>query len=299
MKKLLLASMVTCCAPNAFADFIGVHGSISGWQSTFSGKIAGTKKLAERERYGWGVPSFDERGFDEEQQLFGYIAFEHPVPLLPNVRLGFSKIEDSGTSLDYIDTRRLDRGIINGEQIYTVLAQNVYTELNIDALDLTLYYEVLDNWVNLDLGLTVRQMTGEFYETTFEEYLPESELGNTCANLDFPSGVITPGGPRVCEIPPLASTTDIDFIVPMLFAEVRFDLPLSGFFIGGRGHAIAYSSNKVLDLEVEAGYMFDFTVMEFGAALGYRTSSLKADDLEGLYSDATLDGYYGSLKVHF
>lgn len=298
MKKLLLASMVTCCAPNAFADFIGVHGSISGWQSTFSGKIAGTKKLAEREGYGWGVPSFDERGFDEEQQLFGYLAFEHPIPLIPNVRLGFSKIEDSGTSQEEINTRELSIGLINGKEVYTTLAQDVYTELNIDALDVTLYYEILDNWVNLDLGLTVRQMTGEFYESSYIEFLPESTLGNTCANLGFSSGSIIPGGPRLCEIPPLGSTTDIDFIVPMLFGEVRFDIPL-GFFVGGRAQAIAYSSNKVLDIEVEAGYMFDFTVMEFGAALGYRTSSLKADDLEGLYSDATLDGYYGSLKVHF
>ena len=299
MKKLLLASMAAFCAPTAFADFIGVHGSISTWQSTFSGEIAGTAKLAEREAFGWGVPSFDERGFEKNQQLFGHIAFEHPIPLLPNVRLGFSKIADSGTSPEEINTRELSRGVINDKEIFTTLAQDVYTELNIDALDVTFYYEILDNWVNLDLGLTVRQMTGEFYESSFIEYLPASTLGNSCINLGFSSRSLIPGGPSLCEIPPLGSTTDIDFIVPMLFGEIRFDLPLSGFFVGGRGHAIAYSSNEVIDLEVEAGYMFDMTVMELGAALGYRTSSLKADDLEGLYSDATLDGFYGSLKVHF
>ena len=297
MKKQLFAAAILLNAPNAFADFIGVHASISSWQSTFSGKIAGTAKLAERNEYGWGVPSFAERGFEKNQQLFGYIAFEHPIPLLPNIRLGYSKIEDSGSSPSEINSRRYDQIIeVNDRDVIVSwdIAQNIDTTLNIDALDLTLYYEILDNWVNLDFGLTVRQMTGEFIESTYTEEIPPLLVGGSCSaqNLNVASS-------GRCIVPPLSQTTDIDFVVPMLYGEVRFDLPLSGFFVGARGNAIAYSGNEVLDLEVETGYDFDMTVMELGVAIGYRTSSLKADDLEGLYSDATLDGFYTSLKMHF
>ncbi|HEY7772364.1 MAG TPA: hypothetical protein VIC26_04230, partial [Marinagarivorans sp.] len=145
-----------------------------------------------------------------------------------------------------------------------------------------------------DFGLTFRQMTGEFVESTFYERLPPSELGGSCsgANLETASN-------GFCLIPPQSQTTDIDLIAPMLYTDIRFDLPLSGFFVGGTAKAIAYDGNEVTDLAIEGGYMFDMTVLDIGLALGYRRSSLKADDLEGLYSDATLDGFYTSLKVHF
>ncbi|HEY7771573.1 MAG TPA: TIGR04219 family outer membrane beta-barrel protein, partial [Marinagarivorans sp.] len=297
MKKQLLASAIVLSSPSALADFIGVHGSIASWQSTFSGEIAGTAKLAERNEYGWGVPSFKERGFEKNGQYFGHIAFEHPIPLLPNIRLGYTKIEDSGSSPSEINSRRYDQIIeVNDKDVIVSwdIAQNIHTTLNIDALDLSLYYEVLDNWVNLDVGLTIRQMTGEFIESTYTEEIPSLLVGGSCSaqNLNVASS-------GRCIVPPLSQTTDIDFVVPMLYSEIRFDLPLSGLFLAGRGNAVSYSGNKVLDFEVEAGYDFDMTVTELGLALGYRRSSLKADDLEGLYSDATLDGFYTSLKVHF
>lgn len=294
MKRLLLASMIVFCAPSAFADFIGVHGSISSWQSTFSGEIAGKAKLVEREGFGWGIPSFKERGFSKNNQLFGHIAFEHPIPLLPNIRLDVTKIADSGTSLEEVLTRSYAQVVDENLTLDWDISQNIHTELNIDAFDLSLYYEILDNWVNWDIGLSVRQMTGEFIESTYATPSPRQLVGGNCEV----KGLIQ-GQSGYCIILPLSQTTDIDVILPLLYSEIRFDLPLSGFFVGGRGKAIAYDSNKVYDYELEGGYMFDMNVMEIGAALGYRKSRLEADDLEGLYSDASLSGFYGSLKIHF
>lgn len=293
MKKLVLAAALL--SPSAaFADFIGVHGSFNQWRSEFSGEIAGIDKYNERQGYGWGVPSFEERGLKANNQYFGYLAFEHPVPLLPNVSIGFSTIEDQGVSPEKIVSRRYERPIDENRTSKWDIKQDVETELNIDALDLNLYYEVLDNWVNLDLGLTIRKMSGEFTETTYPVPAFDFLFGGNCN-----SDQLVQGTPGYCIIKRQTQTTPFDMYIPMLNATFRFDVPMSGAFIEARGKGIAFDGNKVIDFEVEAGYMFDFTVTELGVALGYRTSSLEAENLDELYSDAKLDGYYAGLKFHF
>lgn len=296
MKKLVLAAALL--SPSAaFADFIGVHAGISQWKSEFSGEIAGIQKYNKRQGYGWGVPSFEERGLEQNDQVFGYLAIEHPVPMLPNVRLDFTEISDSGTSPSpllsqrYIQTVELNQGPTD---IPWDISQNVSTQINISAVDVTAYYEILDNWVNLDVGLTIRKMSGEFIETTDPESTPNVLLGGTC---NYTNVIV--GQPGQCIIGAQSETTPFDIVVPMLYTNVRFDIPMTGVFFEGRGKGIAASGSRVLDIEIEAGYMFDFTVAELGIALGYRTSSLKADDLDDLYADAKLDGYYAGLKFHF
>lgn len=293
MKKLVLAAALL--SPSAaLADFIGVHGAYYQWRSEFSGEIAGIDKYNERQGYGWGVPSFEERGLKENDQYFGYIAFEHPVPLLPNVSLGFSKIEDHGVSPEKIVSRRYVQEIDENLSIKWDIEQDVETQINIDALDLNLYYEVLDNWVNLDLGVTIRKMSGEFIESTFAEPTIDDIVGGNCN-----SDQLLQGPPGYCIIKRQTQTTPFDIVLPMLSSTVRFDIPMTGLYFEGRGKGIAVSGSKVLDLEIEAGYMFDLTVAEAGLAIGYRTSSLVADDLDELYSDAKLEGYYAGLKFHF
>ena len=301
MKKLVLAAALL--SPSAaLADFIGVHAGISQWKSEFSGEIAGLKKYNERSEYGWGVPSFEERGFKEEGQRFGYIAFEHPIPLLPNLRLDFTQIDDSGLTESPVLSRRfiqVEYLTINGEpnvrtEIPWDFGQHVATSISIDAYDATAYYEILDNWVNLDLGITIRKMDGEFTETALPVATPKVTIGGTC---NYTNVIERPDG--LCAVGSISETTPFSIIVPMLYTNVRFDIPMTGVFFEGRGKGIAASGSRVLDIEIEAGYMFDLTVAELGIALGYRTSSLKADDLDDLYADAKLDGYYAGLKFHF
>lgn len=292
MKKLVLAAALA--SPSAaFADFIGVHGAFMQWQSEFSGEIAGIDKYNERQAYGWGVPSFGERGLEKNNQYFGYLAFEHPVPFIPNISLGFTKIEDHGTSPEKIVSRRYVQNL-GDLNINWDIKQDVETELNIDALDLNLYYEILDNWVNLDLGITIRKMSGEFIESTFPEPTIDDIVGGNCN-----SDQLIQGPEGYCIIKRQSQTTPFDIFVPMINSTFRFDIPMSGAYIEARGKGIAFNGSKVLDIEVEAGYMFDLTVAEAGIALGYRSSSLVADDLDALYSDAKLDGYYAGLKFHF
>lgn len=99
----------------------------------------------------------DDSGF----QLGAF--FEHPVPLIPNVRLDYTPSTTFSGS--------------NGH------------EVSFKQLDITPYYEILDNFVDLDVGVTFRQFSGTVTAGSnqdFNAYIPMGYLG---------AGVIIPGLP--------------------------------------------------------------------------------------------------------
>ena len=83
--------------------------------------------------------------WDEESQGYLFATLEHPVPILPNVRLMYTSLDHSGSGNSLGFT-------IDG----VPFSGNVANEFTIEQTDLLLYYEVLDNVVSLDLGLNVR-----------------------------------------------------------------------------------------------------------------------------------------------
>ncbi|QIZ77777.1 TIGR04219 family outer membrane beta-barrel protein [Ferrimonas lipolytica] len=72
--------------------------------------------------------------FNDETHFSGYVAFEHPIPLLPNAMVRYTDLSDS------------DNG----------------SKLDLSNADLVLYYELLDNpALELDVGLDYRIYMGE------------------------------------------------------------------------------------------------------------------------------------------
>ena len=100
----------------------------------------------------------DPTGIDVDKELFwdkkteGYVfaVFEHPVPALPNVKLAYTKISQSGEGdSDYE---------FDGEEYLG----NVKNNFSVKSYDLIAYYEVLDNIVSLDLGLDIRYVDADY-----------------------------------------------------------------------------------------------------------------------------------------
>jgi outer membrane protein len=249
MKRLLLASAITACTLSAaHADTVfGIYAGAYNWKADYSGDINDTD--ADQ-----NIDLEDDLGFSDESNTVFYIAVEHPVPILPNVRI-------QHTALDSSADGRLTRDFTFDDVDFSV-GQDVATKIDFTHTDLTLYYEVLDNWVNLDLGLTVRKFDGEI------EIVGAGETAQV----------------------------DIDATLPMLYVAAQFDLPLTGLSAGLSGNAIGYSGNTLLDLNGYLQYEFAFGL---GLRGGYRTFSLKLDDVNDIDSDLTLDGYYAALTFHF
>ena len=135
--------------------------------------------------------------------------------------------------------------------------------MDLSHTDVTLYYEILDNWVNLDLGLTGR---------VFDDGVSITDV-NTGLKGDL----------------------DIDYVIPLVYAEARFDLPLSGLSLGIQGNAISYDDDTLYDAKFNLGYTFAFGL---GVEAGYRLIDFDYDD-DDETADVNFDGVYAGLYWDF
>ena len=95
----------------------------------------------------------DDLGLEGESGSYFYVALEHGIPVVPNFRFAYSDITESATNTT-------ETVIDFGGETFPVDSR-IKTDLDFSHYDLTMYYELLDNWVNLDLGLTVRKLDGQ------------------------------------------------------------------------------------------------------------------------------------------
>ena len=179
---------------------------------------------------------------------------EHPVPSFPNIKLQKMDITSEQTAtIDQTFT-------IDGTTF--VAGTEVASDFDLSHMDIVLYYELLDNWVNLDVGLNIRKFDG--HVTAVSEFTAES--------------------------------VELDEAIPMIYAKAQFDLPLTGFSVGLEGNAINYEDNRLTDYSAKLQYMFD-SALDIGLEVGYREMSLEVD--EDVTADIQLKGPYAALLFHF
>ncbi|MBR9870060.1 MAG: TIGR04219 family outer membrane beta-barrel protein [Gammaproteobacteria bacterium] len=244
MRKLMIAvgGSLVLAAPLASADVVGAGASVSYWNSDFSGDVVNKGDVVDIEK-DLNMSSDGNANFTAN--------FEHPIPVLPNVRLNYTDISQSG------------RGKIGPSKFGDIVNADVNSELDIEQLDATFYYEVLDNWVNLDLGLTVRKFDGELIVRDTRGFYDVSE-------------------------------TKVDAVLPLGYASVRFDLPFTGVSVGGEGNVISYSGDSLYDVNVYG--QFDVAVLRLRA--GYREMAIDYEDDDDRL-DVKLSGPFASIGVDF
>ena len=242
MRKLMMAMGASrmVAAPVVSADILGVGATVGYWDTDYSGEASKGNDRVDLER--------DlNLSNDSNANLTAY--FEHPVPVLPNVRLAYTRTKQSGNG-------QLNTG-------YDGVSGAVRSELELEQLDVTLYYEILDNWVNLDLGLTVRDFSGELL------------VQNRNDTSQF-------------------SETKADAVLPLVYVAARFDLPFTGVSVGGDANAISYDGDSVYDFNVYGQY--EMSLLQLRA--GYRQISLDYDDGDDNL-DIELSGPFVSAGLRF
>lgn len=146
MRKSLMALGLMSLAPAAHsAPLIDIYAGAYTWNADFSGTISSGADEVDVSR---------DLDFDKSRENILFIGLEHPVPLLPNVRLRHVAVSDAERST-------LGRAIDFGGGAF-LPGQSVRADYDLDMTDLTLYYSPLNNWVKLDLGLNVRRLDAEF-----------------------------------------------------------------------------------------------------------------------------------------
>lgn len=142
MNKFKLSAFALTLGLSSFAqaDFIGLKGDVSYWN--LDGKANIDKK------------HLSDQDIDSDSTVQASVAFEHPIPIIPNVKLKYTKLDtETESSID--------------------LAK---TEINLDHTDLIFYYEILDNVVKADVGVGATKLNGtvkQFAQSVdIDEYAP-------------------------------------------------------------------------------------------------------------------------------
>lgn len=123
----------------ANADTLSISAGGGVWNTSPSGTFQKTNDPA-------AVDVKDNLFWGDESQGYLFATLEHPVPIIPNVKLMYTKVDQSGSG---------DTSFTFDGDLYSGTVSN---EFSIETTDLIAYYEVLDNVVSLDLGLNIRNL---------------------------------------------------------------------------------------------------------------------------------------------
>ncbi|WP_144214331.1 TIGR04219 family outer membrane beta-barrel protein [Shewanella donghaensis] len=141
MKKTLLATTLLGLLSISSAQASTLVGFKVGgdyWQADTSGSFNSDDGVAQTYNY------------DSDAQGSVWIAIEHPIPLVPNIKIRENRLEGKGSQANSDFT-------FNDHQFSG--ATTAYNDLS--NTDFVLYYEILDNdIVALDLGAAYKQMHG-------------------------------------------------------------------------------------------------------------------------------------------
>ena len=251
MKKIALAvTLASILSTNVQADALGIYLGGQIWDNQASGT------------FGDGSSQVDFNLADEKQNSF-FIAFEHPLPLIPNVRIASTSLETQGSTT--LNTEFEFEGETFSQDT------NVNADFNVSYVDYTLYYELFDNdLVSFDIGLTGRDFDGD-------------------VTVSASSGANSQSGS--------VSVTDI---VPMLYARTNVGLPLTGFNLYAQGNFLSIDDHTLYDYEVGVSYeLIDNLAIDVNINVGYRAVKLELDDLNDLYTNIEFDGVFLGTTIHF
>lgn len=246
MKKIVLSSVVALMMTTSLsADFLGAEVGVALWNTKVDGNI---------KKNGDSIDLQKDLGYGNSQtNNFFYASFDHPIPLLPNIKVQQTNFSDNGT------------GTFSTGKTFGTLANYtgaVTSELTLKQTDIIPYWRILDNWVNFDIGLNIRNIAGNIK--------------------------IAGAGQKADE--------DFSAILPMLYAKARFDLPFSGISVEADGSYIGFMGSKVSDIKGGIVYQTPFGL---GATLGYRQQNITLDDIDSTYGDINAKGIYGGVFFHF
>jgi len=166
---LLLSSLVL--AGTAHADVLGLTAEIGAFSPD------ATVKFSDH-----NTPS-ESTDMDADSSRYYGIAFEHPLPLIPNIRLQGTSLESEGTVTSNVV---FDGKVLSGQ-----------AKLDLSHTDYTFYYEFLDGllWLDLDAGLTLRDFDGSIELDSEKSNLSEIvPMGYVSAYATIPGTSFSVGG---------------------------------------------------------------------------------------------------------
>jgi len=163
--KIFISLILLSVASLSYADTLGFRVSGGLWSYEVTGDIRDSADVNDN----FNLKT--DLGMKDTEEFQGFVYFEHPVPIIPNVRLGVTSLKLSGDGTS--DGTRSWNGI-------TVPAGSMTSSVDLSHTEIGLYYEIIDTGFDLDLGLNVKifdgvaslSSSGTTASSTFSETIP-------------------------------------------------------------------------------------------------------------------------------
>lgn len=256
MKKILAATALAAVLPQANGlPLVDFYAGGYYWDQTYSGDITDENTSVDLD---------DDLNLDSVGNNVFYAAFEHPIPIIPNIKVKQTSMSTDG------DGGALSASFNLGGETINV-SSDVESEADFSHTDFTLYWSLPLPIVTVDFGLTARQ---------FDGYVKmESATENAEADLD-------------AIVPMLYGKVGVD--IPLTGLSIGGDVNYIG---KGSSGVTDYDLNLTYVLPV-------IPVLDVGLTAGYRSFSLEVDpddfggDDDDLSAEATVAGPYFGLSLH-
>jgi outer membrane protein len=249
-KAIIAASLASVLCANAQADtLLGLYLGGHVWANQADGS------------FGEGNNDQAAFNFDNQNQGSFFVALEHPIPLIPNIKI-------ASTTLDTVGGTTIESSFTIAGQTYAASSQ-LETTFDASYIDYTFYYEIFDNDLfTFDVGFTARDLD---------------------SNIDV-----------VEEATSQQGNLSVSGYLPLLYVNTVIGLPFTGFNVYAEANFLSYDSNTVYDYQIGVSYaVLDNLAIDLDLTLGYRAVKLELNDIDNLYSDLTFDGVFAGAVVHF
>jgi len=211
--------------------------------------------------FGEGSDNQAAFNFNDENQGGFFVAIEHPIPLIPNIKI-------ASTTLDTVGGATISGSFTFEGETYSA---NSALDTTFDAsyVDYTFYYELFDNdLLTFDFGITARDLESQI--TVVEQATTQN------------------------------SNLSVSGIIPLLYVNTVIGLPFTGFNVFAEANFLSYDDNTVYDYQIGVSYeLLDNLAIDLDLILGYRAVKLELNDIDDLYSDLTFDGVFAGAIIHF
>lgn len=228
---------------------LGLYVGADGWRTSTEGSFADSNQL-------------QNFNFSDKTQTSYYVALEHPLPLIPNIRLQHNELESSGLT-------SLNTDFSFGGANFAADTQ-LQNQTDLTNTDYVLYYEILDNdLVSLDLGINGKYLNGTV-------------------------AVAEPGANG------MVASERASQLIPMVYASAIVGLPLTGLDVFTQGSYVSLDGNRIYDVQAGVAYaVLDNLAVNMRLKLGYRAMNLRLDDIDNVYADLDFKGVFAGIELHF
>ncbi len=166
LARLVVAAATTIFAHGVSAETLfGIYAGAGTWHQNSEGHIQSN---------GTRVDTKQDMGLGDDDGNVLAVAFEHPIPFVPNLRLQQADIGMQGGL-------EIERDVVLAGVSF-IPPGTVDSTFDLKMTDAILYYRLLDTALNLDLGLAARRIDGSA-SISGGVYLAEVEFDGTIPML--------------------------------------------------------------------------------------------------------------------